>query len=56
MFFGDEPADFYTALDWGTIATMGAVWSPWTLAVSISTLRSAGTITTARPVKQDGYA
>ncbi|MEU4232253.1 hypothetical protein AB0F17_48840 [Nonomuraea sp. NPDC026600] len=41
VFFGDNPADFYSAQGWGTTASMGALWSLWTLAVSISTLRSA---------------
>ncbi|MEV0715076.1 hypothetical protein [Asanoa sp. NPDC050611] len=41
VFFGDDAADFYSAQGWGTTATMGAVWSLWTLAVSISVLRSA---------------
>ncbi|GIF49827.1 hypothetical protein DFJ67_0140 [Asanoa ferruginea] len=41
IFFGDDAADFYSAQGWGTTATMGAVWSLWTLAVSISILRSA---------------
>jgi len=40
VYFGDDPADFYSAQGWGTTASMGAVWSIWTLAVSISTLRS----------------
>jgi hypothetical protein len=40
-YFGDDAADFYSAQGWGTTATMGAVWSLWTLAVSISILRSA---------------
>ncbi|MFG1688740.1 hypothetical protein ACGFNP_51940 [Nonomuraea sp. NPDC049269] len=41
LYFGDNPADFYSAQGWGTTASMGALWSLWTLAVSISTLRSA---------------
>ncbi|MEV4533711.1 hypothetical protein AB0J82_07760 [Asanoa sp. NPDC049518] len=41
VFFGDDAADFYSAQGWGTTASMGALWSLWTLAVSISTLRSA---------------
>jgi hypothetical protein len=41
VYFGDDAADFYSAQGWGTTATMGALWSIWTLAVSISTLRSA---------------
>jgi hypothetical protein len=41
VYFGDNPADFYSAQGWGTTASMGALWSLWTLAVSISTLRSA---------------
>jgi hypothetical protein len=41
MYFGDNAADFYSAQGWGTTASMGALWSLWTLAVSISMLRSA---------------
>lgn len=41
MYFGDNAADFYSAQGWGTTASTGALWSLWTLAVSISTLRSA---------------
>jgi hypothetical protein len=41
VFFGDDAADFYSAQGWGTTASMGAVWSIWTLAVSISIIRSA---------------
>jgi len=41
VYFGDDPADFYSAQGWGTTASMGALWSIWTLAVSISMLRSA---------------
>jgi hypothetical protein len=41
VYFGDDAADFYSAQGWGTTASMGAVWSLWTLAVSISVLRSA---------------
>ncbi|GIH19814.1 hypothetical protein [Rugosimonospora africana] len=41
VFFGDNAADFYSAQGWGTTASMGALWSLWTFAVSISTLRSA---------------
>ncbi|GAA1638871.1 hypothetical protein GCM10009733_040010 [Nonomuraea maheshkhaliensis] len=41
VFFGDDPADFYSAQGWGTAASMGAVWSLWTLAVSVSILRTA---------------
>jgi hypothetical protein len=46
VFFGDDAAHFYSAQGWGTTASMGALWSIWTLLVSISTLRSA------RPVAQ----
>jgi hypothetical protein len=42
VYFGDDAADFYSAQGWGTTASMGALWSLWTLAVSISILRSAG--------------
>lgn len=41
VFFGDDAADFYSAQGWGTTASMGMVWSLWTLAVSVSLLRSA---------------
>ncbi|SNS89081.1 hypothetical protein SAMN05421812_102239 [Asanoa hainanensis] len=41
LYFGDNAADFYSAQGWGTTASMGALWSLWTLAVGISTLRSA---------------
>ena len=47
LYFGDNAADFYSAQGWGTTATMGALWSFWTLAVSISTLRSARRVGTA---------
>jgi hypothetical protein len=52
IFFGDDAADFYSAQGWGTTATMGAVWSLWTLAVSISTLRSARRVGGARHASQ----
>lgn len=41
VYFGDDAADFYSAQGWGTTATMGALWSLWILAVSVSILRSA---------------
>jgi hypothetical protein len=41
VYFGDDPADFYSAQGWGTTASTGALWSVWTLAVSISLVRSA---------------
>lgn len=41
VFFGDDAADFYSAQGWGTTASMGALWSLWVLALSISILRSA---------------
>lgn len=41
LYFGDDAAQFYSAQGWGTTASMGALWSLWTLAVSISWLRSA---------------
>jgi hypothetical protein len=46
VYFGDDAADFYSAQGWGTTASMGALWSLWTLAVSISILRSARRTTT----------
>ncbi|TYB45689.1 hypothetical protein [Actinomadura chibensis] len=47
VYFGDDAADFYSAQGWGTTASMGALWSLWTLAVSVSILRSARSTTTA---------
>lgn len=41
LFFGDDAAQFYSAQGWGTTATMGAVWSIWTLLTGIATVRSA---------------
>jgi hypothetical protein len=41
VYFGDDASNFYSAQGWGTTASMGALWSIWTLAVSISTLRGA---------------
>ncbi|MGH3502919.1 MAG: hypothetical protein ACRDQA_18800 [Nocardioidaceae bacterium] len=41
LYFGDNAADFYSAQGWGTTASMGALWSIWTLLVGISTVRSA---------------
>lgn len=41
VYFGDDAANFYSAQGWGTTASMGALWSLWTLAVSIGVLRSA---------------
>ncbi|MFJ3234360.1 hypothetical protein [Streptomyces sp. NPDC086787] len=41
LFFGNEPAHFYAANGWGTTALMGALFSYWMLALSISTYRSA---------------
>lgn len=41
LYFGDDPANFYSAQGWGTTASMGMLWSLWTLAVSISILRSS---------------
>lgn len=36
FYFGDDAAHFYSAQGWGTTASMGALWSLWTLAVSVS--------------------
>jgi hypothetical protein len=47
VYFGDDAADFYSAQGWGTTASMGALWSIWTLAVSISVVRSAGRVAVA---------
>lgn len=41
IYFGDDPANFYSAQGWGTTASMGMLWSLWTLAASISVLRSS---------------
>ncbi|MFC0623776.1 hypothetical protein [Kribbella deserti] len=41
IYFGDDPANFYSAQGWGTTASMGLLWSLWTLAVSISVFRSS---------------
>lgn len=49
VYFGDDAADFYSAQGWGTTASMGALWSIWTLAVSISILRSARRAGTSTP-------
>jgi hypothetical protein len=56
FYFGDDAKHFYSAQGWGTTASMGALWSVWTLAVSISTVRSArrhdtGTHSVVRPVR-----
>lgn len=39
LYFGDDADHFYSAQGWGTTASMGALWSLWTLAVSISLIR-----------------
>ncbi|GAA0927470.1 hypothetical protein [Virgisporangium aurantiacum] len=50
VYFGDDAANFYSAQGWGTTASMGALWSWWTLAVSISLLRNARRVAApARP-------
>jgi hypothetical protein len=49
VYFGDDAADFYSAQGWGTTASMGALWSVWTLAVSISIARSARSTTVVHP-------
>lgn len=41
IYFGDDPSHFYAVQGWGTTASMGALWSFWTLAVSISIFRSS---------------
>jgi hypothetical protein len=57
VYFGDDAADFYSAQGWGTTASMGALWSLWTLAVSISILRSVRrTTTTTRGVTEHADA
>ncbi|TDW66181.1 hypothetical protein [Kribbella pratensis] len=50
LYFGDNPSNFYAVQGWGTTASMGALWSLWTLAVSISVLHSSRrTAVAARP-------
>lgn len=39
VYFGDDAARFYSAQGWGTTATMGALWSLWTVAVGLGLLR-----------------
>jgi hypothetical protein len=56
VYFGDDAADFYSAQGWGTTASMGALWSIWTLAVSVSTLRSARRTETAPRAARPAYA
>jgi hypothetical protein len=58
VYFGDDAADFYSAQGWGTTASMGALWSLWTLAVSISILRSARrtTIVARQPIQNADQA
>ncbi|TDU84152.1 hypothetical protein EV138_6623 [Kribbella voronezhensis] len=41
IYSNDNPSNFYAVQGWGTTASMGMLWSLWTLAVSISILRSA---------------
>ncbi|MCX5387006.1 hypothetical protein [Streptomyces sp. NBC_00083] len=41
LFFGNDPAHFYAANGWGTTALMGAIFSYWMLALSISTWRGS---------------
>ncbi|MEU4191392.1 hypothetical protein AB0E69_05815 [Kribbella sp. NPDC026611] len=51
IFSNDNPSNFYAVQGWGTTASMGALWSLWTLAVSVSIFRSArraAVTTTAR--------
>ena len=49
LYFGDDAAHFYSAQGWGTTASMGALWSLWTLAVSISAVRGARRVRTLEP-------
>ncbi|NNG38535.1 hypothetical protein HJ588_04495 [Flexivirga sp. ID2601S] len=44
VYFGDNAADFYSAQGWGTTATMGLVWSLWTLAVSVAMVRQRAVV------------
>ncbi|GAA1586267.1 MULTISPECIES: hypothetical protein [Kribbella] len=41
IYSNDDPSNFYAVQGWGTTASMGALWSIWTLALSISVFRSA---------------
>jgi hypothetical protein len=40
IYSNDDPSNFYAVQGWGTTASMGALWSLWTLAVGISVFRS----------------
>jgi hypothetical protein len=42
LFFGDDAAQFYSAVGWGTAATAAALLLYWVLAVGIAVLRRAG--------------
>ncbi|WP_265442469.1 hypothetical protein [Flexivirga meconopsidis] len=44
VYFGDDAANFYSAQGWGTTATMGLVWSLWTLVVSIAMVRGRAAV------------
>ncbi len=48
IYFGDNPSNFYAVQGWGTTASMGMLWSLWTLAVSISILRSSRRVASTR--------
>ncbi|MGZ0151305.1 hypothetical protein ACXJJ3_29920 [Kribbella sp. WER1] len=41
IYSNDDPSNFYAVQGWGTTASMGALWSIWTLALSVSVFRSA---------------
>lgn len=41
IYSNDDPSNFYAVQGWGTTASMGALWSIWTLALSISVFRSS---------------
>ena len=41
IYSDDNPANFYAVQGWGTTASMGMLWSVWTLAVAISIFRSS---------------
>lgn len=51
LYFGDDAGDFYSAQGWGTTASMGALWSIWTLVVSISIVRSGRRAAVGRRVE-----
>ncbi|MFI5730851.1 hypothetical protein ACIA49_12080 [Kribbella sp. NPDC051587] len=47
IYSNDDPSNFYAVQGWGTTASMGMLWSLWTLAVAISIFRSSRRVPTA---------